>query len=56
MKILFFDTETTELPKDYGAPTTDTKNWPHMVQLSWIVTDVIGNELKSLECVGVSLK
>lgn len=46
-KILFFDTETTGLPEDYGAPTTDTKNWPHMVQLSWIVTDESGNELKA---------
>ena len=47
MKILFFDTETTGLPEDYGAPTTDTRNWPHMVQLSWIVTDEHGSELKS---------
>ena len=47
MKILFFDTETTGLPKNYEAPTSDTKNWPHMVQLSWIITDDKGKELKS---------
>ena len=46
-KILFFDTETTGLPVDYNAPTSDTMNWPHMVQLSWIITDDYGNELKA---------
>ena len=36
---LFFDTETTGLPKDYDAPPHDTDNWPRVVQLSWIITD-----------------
>ena len=36
-KILFFDTETTGLPKNYNAPINDTSNWPRLVQLSWIV-------------------
>ena len=43
---LFFDTETTGIPKDYNAPVTDLNNWPRVVQLSWIVTDSQGNELK----------
>ena len=30
---LFFDTETTGLPKNYNAPITDTDNWPRLVQL-----------------------
>ncbi len=42
---LFFDTETTGLPKDYDSPASDTANWPRMVQLSWILTDNQGNEL-----------
>lgn len=36
---LFFDTETAGLPKDYNALTHWLKNWPRLVQLSWITTD-----------------
>lgn len=36
---LFFDTETTGLPKNYNAPSTDLRNWPRLVQISWIVSD-----------------
>ncbi|MBQ0154364.1 MAG: 3'-5' exonuclease [Bacteroidales bacterium] len=39
---MFFDTETTGLPKNYNAPATDTDNWPRLVQLGWIVTDKSG--------------
>lgn len=39
MKYLFFDTETTGVPKDYRAPLTDSDNWPRLVQLAWILTD-----------------
>jgi len=34
---LFFDTETTGLPKNYKAPATDTDNWPRMIQIAWQV-------------------
>lgn len=44
--ILIFDTETTGLPKDYNAPAWNDKNWPRLVQLSWIVSDVNGNEIR----------
>jgi hypothetical protein len=27
---LFFDTETTGLPKNWKAPVTDLNNWPRM--------------------------
>jgi DNA polymerase III epsilon subunit-like protein len=37
--ILFFDTETTGTPKDYRAPATDSANWPHIVQIGWILED-----------------
>lgn len=33
--ILFFDTETTGLPKDWRAPISDLNNWPRLVQLSY---------------------
>ena len=42
---LFFDTETTGVPEDYKAPASDTKNWPRLVQLGWILTDNNGNIL-----------
>lgn len=36
---LFFDTETTGIPRDYNAPASNSRNWPRLVQLSWITTD-----------------
>lgn len=39
MNILFFDTETTGLPKDYNAPASDLENWPRLVQLAWLNYD-----------------
>ena len=35
MKPLFFDTETTGVPRDYRAPLTDSANWPRLVQIAW---------------------
>ena len=46
---LFFDTETTGIPKNYKAPVSDIKNWPRLVQIAWLVTDKSGNEVKSAE-------
>lgn len=46
MKILFFDTETTGLPKYYYEPYTNIDNWPRLVQLSWIIED---SDQKKLE-------
>ncbi|MBI4347991.1 MAG: 3'-5' exonuclease [Elusimicrobia bacterium] len=42
---LFFDTETTGVPKNYRAPAADTRNWPRMVQLAWLLTDGAGKAL-----------
>ena len=44
---LFFDTETTGVPKNYKAPPSDLLNWPRVVQLAWVVTDEQGRELKA---------
>ncbi len=41
--ILFFDTETTGLPRNWNAPVTQTNNWPRMVQLAWLQYDNQGN-------------
>jgi DNA polymerase III epsilon subunit-like protein len=42
---LFFDTETTGLPRDWKAPITNTANWPRLVQLAWMLCDEAGTEL-----------
>ena len=44
--ILFFDTETTGVPKLYNAPVTNSNNWPRLVQLAWLMADKNGNVLK----------
>jgi DNA polymerase-3 subunit epsilon len=41
---LFFDTETTGLPRSWSAPVTDIDNWPRLVQLAWIAYDENGAE------------
>jgi len=42
---LFFDTETTGLPKNYKAPVEDLNNWPRLVQLAWLAFDNAGKEI-----------
>lgn len=42
---LFFDTETTGLPKNWKASVTETHNWPRLVQLAWLVYDTKGELL-----------
>ncbi len=44
---LFFDTETTGLPRDWNAPVTNTANWPRMVQLAWLLYEPDGKLVKS---------
>jgi DNA polymerase III epsilon subunit-like protein len=39
---LFFDTETTGLPRNYKAALTDFSNWPRLVQLAYLVYDEQG--------------
>jgi len=40
---LIFDTETTGLPKRWGAPISDTDNWPRCIQIAWQLHDEMGN-------------
>jgi len=44
---LFFDTETTGLPKNWKAPVTDLNNWPRLVQLAYLLYDKHGNKIGS---------
>ena len=44
---LFFDTETTGLPKNYQAPLDDFLYWPRIVQIAWSLYDEVGNHWES---------
>jgi DNA polymerase III subunit epsilon len=44
---LFFDTETTGLPKNYQAPLDDFLNWPRIVQIAWSLYDKDNNHWES---------
>ena len=39
-QILVFDTETSDLPRDWRRPASEVNNWPHLVQIAWIVCDL----------------
>jgi DNA polymerase III subunit epsilon len=42
---LFFDTETTGLPKRWDAPAPELDNWPRLVQIAWMCFDNNGREI-----------
>ncbi|MFH2039986.1 MAG: 3'-5' exonuclease [Chloroflexota bacterium] len=46
---LFFDTETTGIPANYRAPASDSKNWPRLVQVGWLLTDETAKQIESTE-------
>ena len=46
---LFFDTETTGIPRNYKAPAADLANWPRLVQLAWMLTDDQATEIASAQ-------
>ncbi|MFU1857678.1 3'-5' exonuclease [Sphingobacterium sp. NGMCC 1.201703] len=43
---LFLDTETSGLPKKWDREYTDSENWPHVLQLAWIIFDEEQQEVK----------
>ena len=45
--LLFVDTETSGLPKDWSKPYSAVDNWPYIVQLAWVVYTKEGNAVKS---------
>lgn len=49
--LLFFDTETSGLPRSHKAPATDLDNWPRMVQLAWHLIDLDGNRQEAFEAI-----
>lgn len=44
--LLFIDTETNGLPKKWNKPYDAIGNWPHIIQLAWIVYTKDGTEIK----------
>lgn len=49
MKVLVFDTETTGLPNGYNPSITETQNWPHIVQISFILYDDETNKIIDIQ-------
>ncbi|MDZ7715499.1 MAG: 3'-5' exonuclease [Balneolaceae bacterium] len=47
IEYLFFDIETTSLPKDWKAPVSDLSNWPRIVQIGWHAFDGQENLIES---------
>jgi DNA polymerase-3 subunit epsilon len=50
MTYLFFDTETTDIPDNDNAPTTDTENWPRLVQIAWTRVSAGASEIGDVLC------
>jgi DNA polymerase-3 subunit alpha len=51
MKILFFDTETTGLPRDKRVLAKDQEgNWPDIVSMAWMILDENKKLLKAKYC------
>jgi DNA polymerase III epsilon subunit-like protein len=46
---LIFDTETAGLPLYRNAPGTDTRAWPRLVQIAWLLCDEGGKTVRR-EC------
>jgi DNA polymerase-3 subunit epsilon len=44
--LLFLDTETSGLPKNWNLPYAASGNWPFSVQVAWIIYTKDGHELK----------
>lgn len=43
---LIVDTETSGLPKNWSAPYAKENNWPHIVQIAWVIYDDNYQEVK----------
>jgi DNA polymerase III subunit epsilon len=49
--LLFFDTETSGLPRSHQAPVSDLANWPRIVQIAWLLTDQKGTTHQAVEAI-----
>jgi DNA polymerase-3 subunit epsilon len=44
--LLFIDTEASGLPKNWSLPYDSPGNWPHCVQISWVLYKSDGRQIK----------
>lgn len=44
--ILVLDTETSGLPKKWDVPYDTKNNWPHVLQIAWLIFDLEGKLIK----------
>jgi DNA polymerase-3 subunit epsilon len=44
--LLFIDTEASGLPKNWELPYSAGDNWPHCVQLAWVIYTKDGKQIK----------
>ena len=49
MIALVYDTETTGLPKKRCASLKDDGNWPHIVQMSWLLCNIETGEILAVK-------
>lgn len=45
--LLFVDTETSGIPRDWNQPYSRRDAWPHILQLAWVVCTSDGTEIKA---------
>ena len=45
--LLFVDTETSGIPRDWNKPYSNRSNWPHIAQLAWVMYTREGVEVKA---------
>lgn len=45
--ILFIDTETSDMPKRWNAPTSKIEEWPHILQIAWVICKKDGELIHS---------
>lgn len=45
--LLFVDTETSGIPRDWRKPYSSRESWPHIAQLAWVVYGRDGQEIKA---------
>jgi DNA polymerase III subunit epsilon len=45
--LLFIDTETTGLPREWHVPYSDRDNWPFSVQIAWVIYTRSGELVKT---------
>ena len=43
---MFLDTEASGLPVKWDVSSIDCNDWPYLVQISWIIYTIEGNEIK----------